>query len=152
MSENLEHNSNETGEIQEPVTTYKEKYLKLLADMENMRKRQAVQIQDALQNGFNQGFGYVFNMYEILTMAVKTEGESDLTNILFSEIHKLFNENEIRVIEPVEGEVFDDEYHNALFTPDTDVHELKGKISETLRVGFQQGDQIIRHADVAVYR
>lgn len=138
--------------IQEPVATYKTKYLSLLADMENMRKRFATEKDNAVNVGYAKGFASVLKVYEILTQAAQTEGDSELITFLFKEINKVLDENDVSTIEPEEGSVFSDEYHSAMLTVPTDVHELKGKISQCLRPGFSQGDNIIKYADVAVYR
>lgn len=155
MSEEKESPVLETP-AEEEIADYKDKYLRLLAEMENMRKRLQKEKQETMRFAIENVLADLINPMDSLENALKfTDQMSEETRnwalgfqmILgqFKEMLKPYG------VEPFasEGESFDPHKHEAVETEETDTIP-EGIIIKEFVKGYRMQDRIIRPAKVKV--
>ena len=139
----------------------KNRLLRALADMENLRKRTEREVADARQYGiasFARDILGVADNFRRALEAIGPElraGADAAVNSLIEgvelterELLKTLEKNGIRKIEP-QGEKFDPNLHQAMYeVPDPSV--LSGTVVQVVQPGYVIGERILRPALVAV--
>ncbi|KAL3864961.1 hypothetical protein ACJMK2_006602 [Sinanodonta woodiana] len=151
--------------LQAEVKEYKDKYMRALAETENVRQRMKKQIDDAKIYGI-QGFCKdLINVADILGKATESVPKEQLTdqNIhlknLFegltmtdSELRKVFIKHGLVKIDPKEGDKFDPFIHEALFQVPKPENKETGTIALISKTGYKLQDRTIRPALVGVFQ
>lgn len=148
--------SEETEPPIEELIDYKDKYLRLLADVENTRKRMQKEKIDtmrfAVENLMSEILGPIDNLENALKFADQMTGEVKNWAMGFQMILAQFKEilTQNGVIDFVsEGEMFDAARHEAVEIEETSEFPDGYIIKEFIK-GYRCGDRIIRAARVKV--
>lgn len=140
---------------------FKDKLLRTLAEMENLRKRTEREVADARQYGIaafaRDILGVADNFRRALDaagpelragadQAVKSLIEGvDLTE---RELQKTLDKNGVKKIEPL-GEKFNPNFHQAMYeVPDPNVPA--GHVAQVVQAGYTIGDRVLRPAMVGI--
>jgi len=149
------------AELEAELAQTKDALLRSHAEMENLRKRSARELEDARRYAIT---GFARDLLEVsdnLGRAVahippeireKEEWASNLaTGVEMTEkaLLSVFEKHEIRRVEPEKGEKFDHQRHQAMFEVPTDAHP-PGTIAEVMAIGYVIGDRLLRPAMVGV--
>lgn len=140
---------------------FKDKLLRTLADMENLRKRTAREVADAELRGITafarDMLGVADNMRRALdavTPEVRNSGQSAVTALIDGvelterELLKALEKNRVRQFSP-QGEKFDPNLHQAIFeVPDAAI--AAGHVVQVVQPGYKIGDRVLRPALVGV--
>ena len=145
-------------DIQEeaPVDEYKNKYLRALADMENLRKRLQHEKQEAISYAIDNMLAEFLTPLDNFENALAfTENLSpELKNwalgfkMIANQFKEVLENHGIRTYESV-GAQFDPHFHEGIETIETDDYEDGSIISEVVK-GYKRGDRILRVAKVKV--
>ncbi|HLB52965.1 MAG TPA: nucleotide exchange factor GrpE [Chlamydiales bacterium] len=153
MSEYEEVISSESEEGQE---NWKDKYLRTLAEMENMRKRMQKERQETTRFGVENAIGEflpaIDNLENALRFAENAGGEVKVWALGFEMILSQFKEtlhNHGVVSFHSEGNLFDPLYHEAVETVETEDHP-DGMILHEFSKGYKSGARTVRPARVKV--
>ncbi|MCE2983384.1 MAG: nucleotide exchange factor GrpE [Parachlamydia sp.] len=146
----------ELREIQKELIEYKDKYLRLLADNENARKRMQKERQEmtrfALENLIVDFLHPLDNLENALRFAQDMSEEVKNWAVGFQMILAQFKDilasNGVTPIES-KGNPFDPHSHEALEMVETDAYIPGTVVEESVR-GYKMGDKIIRPARVKV--
>jgi molecular chaperone GrpE len=145
----------------EAATEYKDKLLRTLAEMENLRKRTEREVADARLYGI-AGFArdvlaVADNMHRALATVDATQREqADPTvkamiegvELTERELLKSLEKNGVRKFTP-EGEKFDPNLHQAMYeVPNADVPA--GHVAQVIQSGYMIGERMLRPALVGV--
>lgn len=153
------------------VSELKDKYVRALAETENVRNRMIKGIEDAKTFGI-QGFCKdLLEVADILNMAVvntnpEKEEKSDkpltqkevdeklsamYNGLVMTEkcMLKIFEKNNLIQIKPAEGDKFDPNFHDAIFRVPIP-GQTSGTINVVTKTGFQLKERVIRAAQVGV--
>lgn len=145
----------------EAAAEFKDKLLRTLADMENLRKRTDREIADARVYGV-AGFArdvlaVADNMHRALaTIDDELHAQSDPklkamidgVELTERELHKVLEKNGVKKFSP-EGEKFDPNVHQAMYEVPTS--ELPpGHVAQVIQAGYMLGDRVLRPALVGV--
>lgn len=140
----------------EEISDYKDKYLRLLAEVENTRRRLQKEKQDtmrfAIDHVLTDILGPIDQLENALSFADKISGEVKNWALGFQMILNQFKEVlTSHGITPFvsEGEFFDPSKHEAVEIEETDTIP-DGKILKEFVKGYRSGDRIIRVARVKV--
>ncbi len=139
----------------------KNRLLRALADMENLRKRTEREVADARQYGIasfaRDVLGVADNFrraLEAIGPELRAEADAAVTSLIEGvelterELMKALEKNGIRKIEP-QGEKFDPNLHQAMYeVPDLSVPS--GTVVQVVQPGYVIGERILRPALVAV--
>jgi molecular chaperone GrpE len=150
-----QNDSKEDNKLQEEYDKLNQQYIRLAADFENYRKRQAQEREALIKYGTENA---LTNLLDVLDNFDR--GEKSLENIddvekvkeSFNLIHKQVYDSlaklgleEIKAI----GEEFDPNFHEAVMQTPTDEHPENTVIAE-LQKGYKVGDKVLRPTMVNV--
>ena len=149
LQQELEEKDNQVGEL-------KDKYLRLLAEFENYKKRSIKEKLEFMKSAAQDTMSALMPVLDDFDRAKKNAEDENSTEP-FSEgvvlvYNKLYNSLKQKGLEPMEstGEVFDPELHEAITEIPAPSEDMKGKIIDTIEKGYFLKDKIIRHAKVVV--
>jgi molecular chaperone GrpE len=139
----------------------KDRLLRALAEMENLRKRTEREVADARSYGVSSFAREVLSVADNIQRALETTGEDwkkhadDAGKALFEGVElterdliKALEKHGVRKVEPL-GQKFDPNLHEAMYEiPDNSVPA--GTVVQVLQSGFTIGDRILRPARVGV--
>lgn len=142
--------------LEEEVKEYKDKYLRLLAEIDNTRKRMQKEKQDmtrfAIDNALGELLGPIDNMENALKFTERMSEEVRNWAQGFQMILGQFKDalgNHGVVPFHSEGNAFDPNWHHAIETEETDKIP-EGTIIQEFVKGYKSGDRTIRPARVKV--
>lgn len=136
----------------------REKLLRALADIENMRKRAERERREALMYGGSKLARDILSVYDNLTRALslvteeqRKTAEAFIEGIELTrrELLNTLERHNIVPISPEKGEEFNPDHHEAMFEAPVPGTE-QGKVIEVMREGFKIGDRLLRPAQVGV--
>ncbi|MBV9556780.1 MAG: nucleotide exchange factor GrpE [Pseudolabrys sp.] len=145
----------------EAAADFKDKLLRTLADMENLRKRTEREVSDAKTYGVT-GFArdvlqVADNMHRALEAAgpaIRESGDATAKTLLEGleltdrDLVKILHKNGVKKFSP-EGEKFDPNLHQAMYEMPT--AELPpGTVAQVIQAGYMIGERVLRPAMVAV--
>lgn len=140
----------------EEVVDYKDKYLRLLADAENTRRRMQKEKQDMMRFATDTILSDILapidQLENALSFADKMSGE--IKNwalgfqMILGQFKEVLNSNGVTAFTS-EGEFFDPVKHEAVETEETDTLP-EGIVMKEFVKGYRSGDRIIRAARVKV--
>lgn len=131
----------------------KSKYLRAVADLENVRKRSIRDREDAVQRTRTQLIGDLLPALDAFQLgfaeAEKHEDASKFVegfSMAVSLMEKTLSEYGLAVIDP-QGESFDAKYHEAIgYEEKSDCEE--GTVINTIRIGYRISENLLRPATV----
>jgi molecular chaperone GrpE len=139
----------------------KDKLLRTLAEMENLRRRSEREVADArlygIANFARDVLGVADNMRRALDAAGTElrEGGDDKTRALIDgvelterELLKVMEKYGVKRLEP-QGEKFDPNFHQAMFEL-PDPNATPGTVVQVLQAGYKIGERVLRPAMVGV--
>lgn len=135
----------------------KDKYLRLFAEFENMRKRNERERLDFIKYA-NEGL--IIEFLELAdnfqrSLAAYEKNSDDVTSLvkglqmMSKDINKLLEKNQVKPIEIKRGAAFDPNCMEILMQEETTDHD-DGAVIEVYQTGFKLGDRIVRTAKVKV--
>ena len=136
----------------------RDRFMRVLADAENSRKRGERDRREAEQYGGSKLARDILPVYDNLTRALETvtEEQKEVSKALIEgveltmrEVLSVFKKHGIDVIKPEIGDRFDPQNHQAMFEaalPDT----KSGDIIQVMAEGFMLHDRLLRPAQVGV--
>lgn len=145
----------------EAAAEFKDKHLRLLAEMENLRRRTEKEVADARQYGI-AGFArdvlaVADNMHRALaTLDEEVRGAADAklmsliegVELTERELLKALEKNGVKKFTP-QGEKFDPNLHQAMYeVPHSDVPA--GHVAQVIQSGYMIGERMLRPALVGV--
>ncbi len=149
------------AQVQKENADLKDRLLRTLADMENLRKRTEREVADARAYGISSFARDVLSVADNIQRALEATGEDwkkhadEPGKALFEGVElterdllKALEKHGIRRIEP-HGQRFDPNLHQAMYEV-ADESVAAGTVVQVLQAGFTIGDRILRPALVAV--
>lgn len=142
----------EKAQVEVEVVDYKDKYLRLLADMDNMRKNSAKQISTAYTMANEKLIKEMLPYLDALDLAVDNAKDADTGyKHLRKQLIDILAKFGVKQLEIEEGDQFDESTMNAIMLHPIDNNDLNNKVSVITKKGYSLNDNIIRYADVVVY-
>lgn len=146
----------ELKRLQHEVMDYKDKYLRLLADQENARKRLQKERQDvsryAIESIIVDFLRPIDNLENALNFAQAMSEEvrnwAVGFQMILTQFKDILSSNGVKLIE-AKGKTFDPHLHEAVEMIETDEY-IPGIVIEECMRGYQMGNQTIRPARVKV--
>ena len=145
----------------EAAAEFKDKHLRLLAEMENLRRRTEKEVADARLYGISRFAGDVLavadNMHRALaTLDEEVRAGADAKLILLIEGVELTERELLKTLEKhgvkkftPQGEKFDPNLHQAMYeVPNSDVPA--GHVAQVIQSGYMIGERMLRPALVGV--
>lgn len=142
----------EKNKLEEALAAEKDKYMRLLAEYDNFRKRSQKE-REALYNDVRADtILKLLPVYDNLERALKQETIDEAfykgVQMTMTQLEDIFGKLGVCEI-PAVGETFDPEVHNAIMHVDDDSYG-ENEIVEEFQKGFKIGDKVIRFSMVKV--
>jgi molecular chaperone GrpE len=151
------------AEARREAAEFKDKLLRTLAEMENLRKRTEREVADARLYGIasfaRDVLGVSDNMdraLQALDSELREKADAAVKALLDGvelterELHKVLEKHGVRKFSP-QGEKFDPNVHQAMFEVESG-DASPGHVAQVIQAGYMIGDRVLRPALVAVAR
>ncbi len=140
------------AEAEEPQEEGDAKYIRLMADFQNYKRRTEKEKSDIYAYA-NEGIALQLlevmdNFDRALSQAEGGAGFEEGMKLIFKQLQEVLEKNGIKEIETL-GADFDPNFHNAVMAEDTDEFE-SGKVSAVLQKGYTLNGKVIRPSMVKV--
>jgi molecular chaperone GrpE len=149
-------NEGEVEKLKAEVAEQKDKYIRLMAEFENYKRRKASEIQDINKTA---GKDIIISMLEVLDDADRAEAqlEKDVPveqlkegiQLVFNKLRKNLSNKGLKELQSIHEE-FDPELHEAITQIPSPTEDLQGKVLDQVKKGYYLNDKLIRHAQVVV--
>lgn len=146
---------NEYEKLQAELSDAKDKYLRLVAEFDNFRRRNAKERIELTQTAGRDIMQALLDVVDDSERAAKQmETSTDIATIkegialVFNKLHHTLQQKGLRKMESI-GQPFDPDMHEAITeipAPD----EMKGKVMDVVQPGYYLNDKLIRYAKVVV--
>ncbi|MFR1672600.1 MAG: nucleotide exchange factor GrpE [Candidatus Gastranaerophilaceae bacterium] len=142
-------------ELQEKYDTLNQQYLRLAADFDNYRKRQAQEREDLLKYGAENALKKLIEVLDNFERGEKALADvedcqqvKDSFNLVHKQVIETLTKLGLETIE-AEGKEFDPNFHDAVMQTPTNEHPENTIINE-LQKGYKLGDKVLRPSLVNV--
>ncbi len=142
--------------VRQASDDFKDKYLRSRAELDNYRKRSAAEQERARASGLDSALATVLRVFDDLERALQVAGEGveagivDGVRLVLENLEADLGRLGVERI-GVAGEQFNPEVHEAVTAIPAGPDHEAGTIAQVVKVGFGQGDRLIRPAAVVVY-
>ena len=140
------------AKLQEAIKEQEDKYLRLLAEYDNYRKRSQKEKENAWTTAKADAVKEFLPVFDNLERALKQETADEAyakgVEMIMTQFKTTLEKLGVTEI-PALGLTFDPNLHNAVMHVD-DESLGENTVAEVFQTGFQIGDKIIRHAMVKV--
>ncbi len=130
------------------------RYLRSVAELDNVRKRAARDVEAARRSGVERLAGELLGIVDSLEMGLETAGSASVESLVAGKqaalrlLRAAFDRFGIEVVDPV-GQPFDPQLHEAMsMQPSTTA--IPGSVLAVLQKGYRLGDRLLRPARVIV--
>jgi len=134
---------------------FQDKYVRVLADLENLKRRQIKEREEAVQRTRSQIIGDLLPTLDAFQMGMQEVEKDEATKNIFigismayKQMESILGEYGLELIDPV-GNEFDPKYHEALSHQVSEEVE-EGFIIQTIRTGYKMKDKLLRPASVII--
>jgi molecular chaperone GrpE len=146
----------EVEDLQKQLNELKDKYLRLVADFDNFRKRTAKERLELIQTASKD---LISALLPVLDDSERAEKQMQVTQdieaikegekLVFNKLRSTLQSKGLRAMETV-GSEFNPEFHEAITEVPAPNPALKGKVLDEIEKGYYLNDKIIRFAKVVV--
>ncbi len=143
-------------QLEAQVREANDKYLRLVAEFDNFRKRTA---KERIELTKSAGEEIIKSLLDVLDdserAARQMETSEDISlikegvSLVFNKFRNTLQSKGLKAMESKEQE-FDTELHEAITEIPAPTEELKGKVLDEVQKGYYLNDKIIRHAKVVI--
>ncbi|MDE3143880.1 MAG: nucleotide exchange factor GrpE [Bacteroidota bacterium] len=147
---------NELEKLTNELAEQKDKYIRLMAEFENFRRRTSKERLELIQTA---GKDVIISLLEVMDdcdraekqlqsnadIAVQKEG----IQLVFNKIRSTLQSRGLKTMESI-NTVFDVEKHEAITEVPAPDNKLKGKVIDEVQKGYYLNDKLIRFAKVVV--
>ncbi|MBQ1486230.1 MAG: nucleotide exchange factor GrpE [Muribaculaceae bacterium] len=144
------------AQLQEQVEHEKNKYLFLMADFENFRKRTLKEKADLIKNGAESAMRDLLPVVDDMERAIDAINKGgdigslkEGVDLIYSKFVKYLESQHVMPIEST-GKDFDTDLHDAVTMFPASDPSMKGKVIDTTIKGYMINDKVLRHAKVVV--
>ncbi len=153
-------NTDETERLTQEIEALKDKYLRLVADFDNFRKRTARERLDLIQTAGSSVITALLPVLddcgraeEQLKMPASSPDDSVAVNegiiLIFNKLRNILQSKGLKPMESI-GSEFNPEFHEAVTGIPAPDPSLSGKVLDEVEKGYYLNDKIIRFAKVVV--
>lgn len=148
--------SSETNKLKAELNEQKDKYLRLFAEFDNAKRRQAKERIELMQTA---GKEIIISLLDVLDDSERAEKQLQNTDdveqiregvsIVFNKLRNVLQNKGLKPMESIAHD-FDVEKHDAITEIPAPTPALAGKVVDEVTKGYYLNDKIIRHAKVIV--
>lgn len=141
-------------QAQQALQEANEKHLRLYAEFENFRRREAkeklARIAAASQNVLEKLLPIVDDFERALQVLQADDATQEGIQLIYDKLSRLLQQEGVQPMELAPGATFDPELHEAITQAPTENPKLKGKIIDVVSKGYLLKDKVLRFAKVVI--
>lgn len=147
---------NEIEKIEDELKEQKDKYLRLMAEFDNFRRRTAKERLELIQTA---GKDVIVSLLDVLDDCDRAEKQLQTTDdialqkegiqLVFNKLRTTLQNKGVKAMESIQTD-FDVEKHEAITGIPAPSDDLKGKVIDEVEKGYYLNDKLIRFAKVVV--
>ncbi len=156
LDEDLEAEDEATTKLENELSEAKDKYLRLVAEFDNFRRRTAKEKMDTIQTAGKEIVKDLLVVLDDTDRASKQmETSEDLplikegVTLVFNKLRNTMLQKGLKKMESI-NQPFDPDLHEAITEIPAPSEEMVGKIIDETEPGYYLNDKLIRHAKVVV--
>lgn len=143
-----------TAKAQQEAEQWKDKYIRLVAEFDNYKKRTLKEKSELIINGSEKTINAVLPILDDFERALSdnTEDPNSIKegfNLIYKKFIETLKKIGVQKIDTDNAD-FNVDYHEAIAMVPGMGDEKKGKIIDCVQTGYTLNDKVIRHAKVAV--
>lgn len=143
-----------TAKAQQEAEQWKDKYIRLVAEFDNYKKRTLKEKSELIINGSEKTINAVLPILDDFERALSdnTEDPNSIKegfNLIYKKFVETLKKIGVQKIDTDNAD-FNVDYHEAIAMVPGMGEEKKGKIIDCVQTGYTLNDKVIRHAKVAV--
>lgn len=138
----------ELEEAKKQISETNDKYLRILAEYDNYRKRSTKEKSDSYSDAYSDAVKAFLPLADSLCQALGFEPDDEGIKALDKQFSDILSKLGIKEIES-DGKEFDPHLHNAIMHEE-DAEKGENIIVQTFQKGYMLGEKVIRHAIVKV--
>lgn len=156
VNQQEEKEEDELSKLQGEINEISDKYLRLVAEFDNFRKRTAKERNELIKSA---GEDVIKSLLDVLddaeraqTQMAKSDDIASLKTgmeLIFNKLRNILAAKGLKKMES-KGEEFNPELHDAITEVPAPSEKESGKILDEVQAGYFLNDKIIRHAKVVV--
>lgn len=146
----------ETDKLKAELAEAKDKLLRLAAEFDNFKRRNAKERLELIQTAGKEVITEMLDVLDDCDRAQKQmEASQDIaaikegTTLVFNKLRNTLQARGLKAMETIHTE-FNPDFHEAITEIPSPNEELKGKVMDEVIKGYYLNDKIIRHAKVVV--
>ena len=143
-------------ELQNQLQELNDKYIRLLAEFDNFRKRTRKEKEDLIKYAGEEIWKSILPVIDDFERAIKENQNTEDREVIkkgfeliYNKLKHITNQNHVVAIDSLHKD-FDAEFMEAIAKVPAPSEEMKGKVIEELEKAYQLNDKLIRHAKVVV--
>ncbi len=149
-----EEETDPAAAAQKEADDWKDKYIRLVAEFDNYKKRTLKEKAELILNGSEKTISTVLPILDDFERAIadKTEDPKAVRegfDLIFKKFLKTLEGLGVKKIETEDAD-FNVDYHEAIAMVPGMGDDKKGKVIDCVQTGYMLNDKVIRHAKVAV--
>ena len=139
---------------QSEAEAWKDKYIRLVAEFDNYKKRTLKEKSELILNGSEKTISSILPILDDFERALSDKTEDPVAikegfELIFKKFLKTLETLGVKKIETNDTD-FDVDYHEAIAMVPGIGDAMKGKVIDCVQTGYTLNDKVIRHAKVAV--
>lgn len=139
---------------QSEAEAWKDKYIRLVAEFDNYKKRTLKEKSELILNGSEKTISSILPILDDFERALSDKTEDPVAikegfELIFKKFLKTLETLGVKKIETNDTD-FDVDYHEAIAIVPGMGDAMKGKVIDCVQTGYTLNDKVIRHAKVAV--
>lgn len=146
----------ELEQVRAELEEMKDKYLRLMAEFDNYKKRTAKEKLEMHRQAVEEVIGKLLSVFDDFDRAKELADDenspetfSEGVELVYKKLQDVLKSLGVERIVPT-GEEFNPDEHEAITRVPVEDEERKGKVIETVEKGYRVKDKIIRHPKVIV--
>ena len=138
--------------LEEQLAAEKDKNLRLFAEFENFRRRNAKERMELFSTANKDIMTILLPILDNFERSIKANNYSneDGPVLIYKQLKAELDKKGLKEIEDPNGKVLDTDFHEAITNIPAPSEEMKGKIIDTIEKGYLLGDKVLRYAKVVV--
>ena len=138
--------------LEEQLSAEKDKNLRLFAEFENFRRRNAKERMELFSTANKDIMTILLPILDNFERSIKANNYSDEDGpvLIYKQLKAELDKKGLKEIEDPIGKVLDTDFHEAITNIPAPSEDMKGKIIDTIEKGYLLGGKILRYAKVVV--
>ncbi|MDR1739998.1 MAG: nucleotide exchange factor GrpE [Bacteroidales bacterium] len=154
QSEELEQQEQQEPSLQDELTQCNDKYLRLVAEFDNFRRRSMKEKLEMLQSAAEDTITDLLPVIDdferaLKAMENKADEQTEGIKLIYQKFQKILSAKGVSAIE-VLGEKFDEATSEAVANTPVQDKSCKGTVVDVIEKGYKLNDKVIRYAKVIV--